>query len=647
MEQTALEVVQKSNKIVQFPHVYKPPTDPKSFFIDPTNILNFVGTKAKPSAISYTVLRAMAIRAKPVAAIIHTRLNQVARFARRPSYQGDTGFKITLKDPDKEPTEAQKKRAKQIEEALLTTGFIKNRKRKDNFNMFLRKLVRDSLVLDAMAFENVYSRRGQLVEWWAVDGATIEMVVDMAVPNGEFTVYEPVTKRGYIDRGNIAYVQRIFGEVTAEYTEDELAYAIRNPRTDVDLALFGLSELEILIETVTNILNAERYNGAYFSHSNLPQGVLEIVGKYEQEHLEAFKRAWEALISGAIGKWKVPIMALEEGQGLKFTPFKQSSRDMEFHQWLEFLTGIACAVYQIDPVEIGFKPYSAGRSSGQRSEAEASRFDQSKDRGFFPLMQFLSEIINFEIVDRIDPEYKFEWVGLNEEDHDHREKMRNDRIASGFSVVAEERAAEDKKPIEDLMRESGLFEEDEIKQIAKWSYFPANQVLMSAIAQHQQWQQQNQQMQGQQEFDGKQKEADRQHQLQLLEKQHMQDLEKQGYSHEKAKEMAKVQAEEDIKKLDMQMSGQKDLENTKLNGQKELTTLQLNNQKDLQKDQQEHDLKKTNLTHQQNLETQAYGHANQRDLMREMQPDDDEKRKKLRKSLNDDDEIITIEIELE
>ena len=463
--------------------------EPLSAFIDPGNVLDYVGTRAKPGSVGYALLRSMAIRAKPVAAIILTRQNQVARFTRRPAYKGDTGFKLKLKEVDREPTDAERKRMLEIEEGILRTGFVENMKRKDNFNTFVRKLIRDSLVLDAMAFEPVFNRKGELVEWWAVDGATIEVVTEMATYNQTHPiVYEPITDHGRKNAGELAYVQRINGIVTAEYRETELAYSFRNPRTDLDYALFGMSELEVLIETVTNMLNAETYNGAYFSHSHLPQGILEIVGKYQQEHLESFRRAWKTLTSGSVGKWRVPIMALEEGQGLKFTPFKQSSKDMEYHQWLEFLTTMACAVYQIDPTEIGMKSWSGGNNAGMRSEAEASRIDHSMDKGFIPLMFFLSDTINSELVNRIDPMFEFDWVGLNEADEKQKSDDRDKRLLSGYTTVNEERRAEDQPSIEDMMIEAGV-DAETAKKMGLWGFAPANatlnQVFMNTIQQQQ------------------------------------------------------------------------------------------------------------------------------------------------------------------
>ena len=457
--------------------------DAKSILIDPTNVLNYVGTKSKPGAIGYAVLRSMATRAKPVAAIIQTRLNQVVRYTHRPSYTGDTGFRVVLKDKDKEPTATELRRGKEIEEAILHTGFLPNKKRKDNFDMFLRKIIRDSLVLDAMTFEVVYNRKGDVVEWWAVDGSTIDMVTDQATIHANPVVYQPITKDGKAHEGEIAYVQKYNGNVYAEFTEDELAYAIRNPRTDIRYALFGLSELEILVETVTGLLNSEAYNNAYFSHSNLPQGILEIVGQYEDEHLEAFKRHWEALVSGAVGKWKVPVMALQEGQGLKFTPFKQSAKDMEFHQWLEFLTNVACAVYQVDPAEIGFKSWSGGGGKGViNSEAEASRLDHSQDKGFFPLMQFIANTINSELIDKIESDFVFEWVGLNDQNQDHLDQKRNERLTLGYTTINEERRQDNLPIIEEMLIDAG-YDKEQAKLLGQYGDAPANAQLLQIFMQ--------------------------------------------------------------------------------------------------------------------------------------------------------------------
>ena len=418
---------------------------PKSAFIDPYNVYGLGGTRAKQAVINYRLLRQMAT-VPPVAAILLTRLNQVARFTNRPRFEGDIGFQIIHKNKTKKMTNAQRRRAVEIEEFFLKTGWANNKLRKDNFNAFVRKIVRDTLVLDAMTFELVPNLKGELAEIWAIDAETIELVANAPVGYGrELPVYEPMTKDGLrLGSDNIAYVQRINGEIVAEYSEEQLAYAVRNPRTDILLADFGHSELEVLIEIVTGILNGIRYNTTYFTHNHVPQGVLSIIGKYDDEHLEAFKRHWRVMTSGAAGKWAAPVIAVEDGQGINWTPFKQSNQDMQFNEFLEFLFNIACAVYQIDPNEVGFKSWTSSRASLTSSDNTAERMERSQDKGFVPLMNFLANVFNHEILPLIDDEFEFTSVGLDEQDQDKKLERQVKQLGSGIITVAEARKADDR-----------------------------------------------------------------------------------------------------------------------------------------------------------------------------------------------------------
>lgn len=448
------------------------PVEPKSAIINPQNALSIGETRGKPTPVPYSTLRRMS-QIPAIAAIINTRLNQVARFANRPRYKGDIGFRVTTKNPDAKLEGELQKKARKIEEFFLKTGWEKNRVRKDNFDTFLRKIVRDSLTLDVVTFEKVASLKGELFEVWAMDGATIELVINNPVGEASgytLPVYKPETRSGMKNVGEIAYVQSINGVTVAEYTEDELAFAIRNPRTDIEFTDFGMSELETLMEIVTGIVNGVRYNTSYFSHSHLPQGVMELVGKYKDTHLQAFQRHWKNLTQGAPGKWSVPVMAMEEGQGFKFTPFKNSNRDMEFNEFLEFLFNVACAVYQIDPNEVGFKSWTSGSTGMSQSDNTAEKMDASKDKGFIPLMGFLANTFNSEIVDLIDDELVFEWVGLDEEDEERKMERVKSRLEAGLSTIAEERKIED---MDEIMGLDG--------KPAMWTLAPANPQLIQVF----------------------------------------------------------------------------------------------------------------------------------------------------------------------
>lgn len=510
---------------------------PKSAIIDPINTLNVLGTRSKPTTIPYETLRRMA-EIPAISAIINTRLNQVGRYSRRPRYDGDVGFKIAMKDRDVKMSKEDSKRAKEIEEFLLTTGATKNRVRKDNFNTFIRKIVRDTLTLDVVAFEKVRSLKGQMSEIWAIDGATIELIINNPMGAGDnsrmvIPVYIPETGAGQsLGSDNIAYVQKVNGQVIAEFSEEDLAFAVRNPRTDIMHADFGMSELETLIEIATGIVNGIRYNTSYFSHSNLPQGVLEIVGKYEDKHLESFKRHWKTMTSGAPGKWTVPVMAMENGQGLKFTPFKNSNRDMEFNQFLEFLFNIACAVYQIDPNEVGFKSWTSGSGMTQ-SDNTSVKIDESKDKGFVPLMYFISDTINSEVINLIDDRFVFEWVGVDAEDEDRKLDREKTKLEAGLSTV-------------NMLRKKN--DEEEIDE--EWANAPANpQLIQAYMAKMNQSIQAEgeakQQAQAGANRENEVQDADASHkrQLEVMDKQHGQSLEQKKYDQEHQTNIEKMKAQ--------------------------------------------------------------------------------------------------------
>lgn len=511
---------------------------PKSAIIDPYQMNGMsAGTRSKPTPTPYETLRRMA-QIPAIAAVLNTRLNQVARFARRPRFEGDMGFEIVLKDPKAKMTDAARKRALEIENFFLKTGAVPNRKRKDNFNTFLRKITRDTLTLDAMAWENVPNHKGQVAEIWAMDATTIELVSVAPVSEAfEIPVYVPETRKGMKMGGaDIAYIQRLQGQIVAEYSEDELAYAIRNPRTDLEYTDFGLSELEVLMEIVTGIVNGVRYNTSYFSHSHMPQGVLELVGKYEQTHLDGFKKHWQQLTSGASGKWSVPVMALSDGQGFKFTPFKNSNRDMEFNEFLEFLFNIACAVYQIDPNEVGFKSWTSNSGMTKSDNTEA-KMEGSKDKGFVPLMNFLSDTFNSEVVDQIDPDFEFNWIGVDEEDEDMKLERQEKLLASGVKTI---RMVWEENDV-DLDKVA----EDNGGTLPKWIDAPANpqliQVYMAEAGLNQQ-PGEDPNADPNAEADQQQAAADDQHEKgkEMADDSHEKELEVMDKDHEQAVEMEKL-----------------------------------------------------------------------------------------------------------
>jgi hypothetical protein len=430
---------------------------------DPTNVMwQVMGTRPRQAnSLSLHTLREVARACQPIGAVILTRQNQVARFARRPHYEGDMGFEVRMKDRDQRTGPAAKKLMRAYEETILKCGVAPPEKgKRPSLDPFLRAIVRDTLNLDAMAIEIRDDAKGALFDWFAVDGATIEIAAPGYRANAGFlnaNMASVVGMRGagyggvpHDESDEIAFVQIVNGQPYADFTDRELAYWIRNPRTDLTANGYGFSEVEGMIETVTGFLNSMTYNSRYFTHGNIPEGVLSLMGQYTSEQLENFTRYWNAMVSGVGNSHRVPVMAFKEGKGVNWTSIKNSNKDMEFHEWLDFLITIICALYQCDREEIGFGAKGAGEPGGLGNQGNnEATLVHSQSKGLIPLLNRLQSGINDDIMSRLDPsgELEFAWTGLDPDQVSTKVDTATKFMQAGIKTVNEVRAEFDLKAV--------------------------------------------------------------------------------------------------------------------------------------------------------------------------------------------------------
>ena len=405
---------------------------PKSFFIDPQLAFDMVGYIRRQKPMTSNLLREVAYRDKIIAAIIQLRKNQIKNFTRRyHQRKNESGWKICLRDPEQRPTHADKKRIDEMSYFVENMGFPQNPER-DRFPVFVDKLVEDSLILDSAAFERVFDYSGTLAEIFAVDGGTIRFIHREVESSPEA----------------IKYAQEWQGQLLAYFTRDELAYCVRNPRTDIRTMGYGFSEVEKVVETVTSHLFAEQWNARFFNQGSIPQGILSITGNVSQETMEAFKRNWLMQVSSVQNAWRVPVIGVPEGRGVQWVPFHQAQRDMEFHEWMRYLITQISAVFQCDSNEIGFESY---RGPSDRSLFEARgeyKITASQDKGLFPLMQWIADIITNEIISYIYPDLQFMWIGLRDKSEREALEFQQMEINMGKKTVNMIRAEEDLPPID-------------------------------------------------------------------------------------------------------------------------------------------------------------------------------------------------------
>lgn len=334
-------------------------------------------------------------------AIINTRVNQVSMFCTPARYSDKgVGYEVRLKDPLETPTSHDKANIKKIESFLEHTGSDPNDFTRDTFRTFVKKLVRDRLTYDKINFELIYDKNGKLNNFKAADAATIYVAVDESG-------HEPKGKDA------VKYVQILENKKVAEFKAKEMAWEVHNPRTDITVGRYGYPELEVALNHLQYHENTETFNARFFAQGGTTRGLLQIKTGQEQSQqaLSAFRREWQTMFSGINGAWKIPVITAED---VKFVNMTQSSKDMEFEKWLNYLINVICSIFSIDPSEINFpnRGGATGHTGNTLNEgSSAEKYRNSKDKGLEPLLKFVEDAVNKYIVSQFGDKYVFNFVG--------------------------------------------------------------------------------------------------------------------------------------------------------------------------------------------------------------------------------------------
>jgi len=431
----------------------KQPDNSKAYFIDPLEFNSSLGFKDKPFSLSYTTLYRMA-KTPIINSIIKTRKNQIADFAEPQADRYSTGFVIQKKKKfgvEQKMSDRDKKIANAITDFILHGG-QPGAWDVDDFDTFIRKIVDDSMIYDQMTFECIRNRRGQLVQYSATDASTFRMADSMFDKEYDNSFFKrggsgiwqqdrseygkPI--KGYLP----SYVQIYQNVKVNEFYPWELCFGVRNPTTNIHSNGYGMSELEELINVVTSMLWGDEYNRRFFSQGSAPKGLLRIKGNVNEASLQQFKQQWQAMITGVMQSWKTPVV---EGD-VDWIDLQKNNRDMEYTSWMEYLIKLSCAIYSIDPSEIGWDISRSGGGAMFQGNQE-DRLNHSKDKGLYPILKFLQRKINKFIVEQINPEFEFLFVGLNGATISQELDMDVKKVGS-FVTINETREKWNMKPIE-------------------------------------------------------------------------------------------------------------------------------------------------------------------------------------------------------
>ena len=359
------------------------------------------------------------------------------------------------------------KRKKKIEDWLMNCGEKKDRpfeSRKWTFNNFVRALVRDTLTIDLMAVEMVNDQAGRPHHFFPVDAATIryatpqlktyagqinsQVNMDILYPEAEIEYLTEKTDAIELDPelledNEYKYVQVIRGIIERAYTPKELKVAVRNVTTDIYHNGYGIAELELLVRLVSSHLNTEYYNEAYFTQGFSAKGILHLKSPLNRRKLEAIRIQWQHMLKGSRNSFQTPIFAGMDD--VNWIPLTQNHSDIEFQGWMNYLIKLICAIYQIDPIEIGYGMMEeGGGGGGLNGDNSSEKITLSRDKGLYPLMKWFEHFINTKLIDPIDPDFVIKFTGLSGEGA--LDALDRQERESKFKKTVNEIRAEDNLP---------------------------------------------------------------------------------------------------------------------------------------------------------------------------------------------------------
>jgi HK97 family phage portal protein len=251
----------------------------------------------------------------------------------------------------------------------------------ESWRSFIEPVIEDILVLDQGAIEiekKVGSRVGAdpIAYLWNKDAARIAF---------------DTTWDGRDENKPRYYELDGTGRQLESYRNDELIVVIANP---VTYSPIGLSPLEVLAETITADLDAAAYNAKAVSQA-APPGVLHLGEGVRPDQVDSFKAYWEAEVAG-----KSQIAITGGGKGMQWLPLAASNRDMQFMEWQVYLARKICAVFAVQPQDIGIS-FDVNKSTSETGAAF------TYDNGIVPLAELIAEYLTREVVARYDSDLRF------------------------------------------------------------------------------------------------------------------------------------------------------------------------------------------------------------------------------------------------
>lgn len=377
------------------------------------NGYNIINTTRAYEPIGFPVLRAFADAYDLLRLIIETRKDAMERL-RWVIQQRDTKEKMTPQKRNK------------IKD--LTKFFLKP-DGEHSWNAWLRMILEDLFVIDAVTLHRRKTRGGKLVALDQIDGATIKRCLDDWGRTPE-------------DPSETAYQQILKGMPAVNYTVDQILYRPRNLRVH---KVYGYSPVEQLLMTINIGLRRQVFQLNFFTEGNMPSALIGVPETWTPDQIRTFQEWFDNILAGNLGERR-KARFVPSAVGKTYIPTQETELFGKAEEWLARVT---CFAFSLSP-----QPFlqMMNRATADTAQQEAA------STGLAPIQNWVKDLIDTVLAEDLDAaDYEFIWKGDDELDPKKRQEITSAYVDQGLLTVNEGRSDMGREPYDNPMFDEPMF----------------------------------------------------------------------------------------------------------------------------------------------------------------------------------------------
>ncbi|MET7242487.1 phage portal protein [Methylobacterium sp. EM32] len=341
-------------------------------------------------------------------------------------------------------------RAQADDAVRAVTRFLRRPDGIHGWTDWLRMVLEEMLVLDALSLFKQRDRSGRLLALEAIDGATIKPLLDdwgrvprpqswtgngFVYHNGAMLGLDDLLAAGCVHRDGVlwppAYQQILKGMAAVNYTARDLLYRPRNIRVN---RVHGFSPVEQVLTTVNIALRRQVGTLEYYTSGNVPDSLIGVPDTWTPDQIAAFQNHWDSLFEGNQARRR-KAKFVPGGVAKTFIQTREPELKGEFDEWL---ARVVCFAFSTSPQAL-LKQMNRASADTQKEIAE--------EEGLAPLLDWVKDLIDDVIADEFGlPELEFAWAEDAQIDEAKQAEILRAKASSGLMSINEVRAKDGLDP---------------------------------------------------------------------------------------------------------------------------------------------------------------------------------------------------------